>query len=262
MPSDSFGKTDLGSSMTPEEIAIENAALEFVRVNRSSLARQIADTSVFVPEDHPISVFMAGSPGAGKTEISKALVELFEGGAETSRVLRIDPDDFRQLIPGYAGNNSYLFQRAVTRILEKVLDRAFERRISFLLDGTMANFNVATRNIDRVLAHHRIAQVLYVYQKPELAWQFVKAREIVEGRNIPMDEFVRQFLAARRNIIDIRRAYGEQLVVNLVIKNTDGTQQEFVGDVSSDQIDDLIPETYDHAGLIELLKEAEKNDHS
>lgn len=67
--------------MTPEEIATENAALEFVRVNRSSLARQIADTSVFVPEDHPISVFMAGSPGAGKTEISKALVELFEGGS-------------------------------------------------------------------------------------------------------------------------------------------------------------------------------------
>jgi UDP-N-acetylglucosamine kinase len=251
--------------MTPIEIAIEEAAFEFARVNRAALARDIADTSIFTPEDYPVTVFMAGSPGAGKTEISKALVEIIEGGGDglkAQRVLRIDPDEFRSLIPGYTGSNSFLFQRAVTKILEKVLDRAFEKRISFILDGTMANINVARRNIDRVLGNRRAAQIMYVYQRPELAWQFVRAREITEGRNIPTDEFVRQYLAARRNIIEIRRSYSENLIVNLLVKNTDGTDGEYEGDVTVDQIDDLLPETYDHAGLIELLTEAEKNECS
>jgi adenylate kinase family enzyme len=251
--------------MTPEEKATEEAAFEFARANRASLARAIADTSIFAPEDFPITVFMAGSPGAGKTEISKAFVEFFEEGDEeyeAQRVLRIDPDDFRTLIPGYTGCNSYLFQRAVTKILEKVLDRAFEKRISFILDGTMANMGVARRNIDRVLGNRRFAQIMYVYQRPELAWQFVRAREITEGRHIPMDEFVRQYLAARRNIVDVRQSYGEHLVVNLLIKNTDGTDAAYAGDVTVDQIDDLIPETYDHLELIELLTEAEKNECS
>jgi hypothetical protein len=77
-----------------------------------------------------------------------------------------------------------------------------------------------------------------------------------------MEEFVRQYLAARRNIADIRRSYGENLMVNLLIKNTDGTDGAYEGDVTAAQIDDLIPETYDYLELIELLTEAEKNECS
>lgn len=251
--------------MTPVEIAMEEAAFEFARTHRAAIAREIADTGIFAPEDFPITVFMAGSPGAGKTEISKALVEIIEADGDAiqgRRVLRIDPDEFRCLIPGYTGSNSFLFQRAVTKILEKVLDRAFEKQISFILDGTLANLNVATRNIDRVLGNRRVAQIMYVYQRPELAWQFVKAREITEGRNIPMGEFIRQYLAARRNILHIRQSYGENLIVNLLIKNTDGLDGVYEGDVSVEQIDALIPETYDHPELIEILTEAEKNECS
>lgn len=140
--------------MTPEEIQLEEAAFQFAIAHRRPLAKKIVDTEVFIPERAPLTVFMAGSPGAGKTEVSKAMVEALEkGGLDVGgrRVLRIDPDDFRELIPGYSGGNSYLFQRAVTKILEKVLDRAFKKRVSFILDGTMSNLGVAKRNIDRVL---------------------------------------------------------------------------------------------------------------
>jgi hypothetical protein len=122
----------------------------------------------------------------------------------------------------------------------------------------MANIEVATRNIDRVLGSRKGAQIMYVYQRPELAWQFVRASEITEGRNIRMGEFVRQYLAARRSIMDIRRSYGEHLMVNLLIKNTDGADASYVGDVTASQIVDLIPETYDHLELIEFLTEADK----
>jgi len=84
--------------MAPEEKAIEEEAFEFARANRARLARTIADTGVFPSETSPLTVFMAGSPGAGKTEISKAMVEVLEQGipgVPAKKVLRIDPDDYR-----------------------------------------------------------------------------------------------------------------------------------------------------------------------
>lgn len=251
--------------MTADERAIEEAAIKFAKANRARLARTIADTNEFPSESSPLTVFMAGSPGAGKTEISKAMVDVLEQGTanvEAKKILRLDPDDFRCLIPGYSGKNSYLYQRAVTNILERVLDRVFEKRISFLLDGTLANIEVAKRNISRVLANQRIAQVIYVYQQPQLAWQFVQAREITEGRNIPLDVFVVQFLAARRNVVELRKLYGEQFFVDLIIKNTDGTASFFEGGVSVEQIDALIPDTYDQFELIELLTGADNHERS
>ena len=245
--------------MTPEEKTIERIAFEFARANRASLARQIADIAVYFSEEKPFTVFMAGSPGAGKTEVSKAIAEDLDERSmslQAKRVLRIDPDDFRSLIPGYVGGNSYLFQRAVTKILEKVLDRAFEKRLSFILDGTMANFDVAKRNIDRVLGSRRNAQIMFVDQRPELAWQFVQARELTEGRNIPLEEFARQFIAARKNVIELKRLYDNQIHIDLLIKNLYGGSQWVELDASGDTIDALIPRTYDQVQLVELLTEA------
>lgn len=244
--------------MTAQELAIEQAALKFARDNRAALARHIADTELYLSEEAPFTVFMAGSPGAGKTEVSKAIAEDLDArnlSLYSKRVLRIDPDEFRCLIPGYDGSNSYLFQRAVTKILEKVLDRAFDKRLSFILDGTLANLEVAKRNIDRVLGNRRNAQIIYVYQRPELAWQFVQAREITEGRNIPLHEFARQFVAARNNVVELKRLYGAQIHIDLLIKNFDDDGQLAELDASGDTIDALIPQTYDQVQLIELLAE-------
>ncbi|MGF6096925.1 zeta toxin family protein [Pseudomonas sp. 18175] len=244
--------------MTPEELAIEHAAFEYARANRTALARQIADTEMYFSEEAPLTVFMAGSPGAGKTEVSKAMAQGLDEQLSpySKRVLRIDPDEFRSLIPGYDGRNSYLFQRAVTKILEKVLDRAFDKRLSFILDGTMANFEVARRNIDRALGNRRKVQIIYVYQLPELAWQFVQARELTEGRNIPLPEFARQFIAARNNVIELKRLYGEQIHIDLLIKNFVGVDKWSELDATADAIDALIPQIYDQVQLVELLTEA------
>ncbi|AZC17556.1 zeta toxin family protein [Pseudomonas sp. CMR5c] len=248
--------------MTPEEIELEEAAFQFAIAHRRPLAKKIVDTDVFIPERAPLTVFMAGSPGAGKTEVSKAIVEALEKGGQdvgAGRVLRIDPDDFRENIPGYSGKNSYLFQRAVTKILEKVLDRAFEKRISFILDGTMSNLDVARRNIDRGLKGNRGALIMYVYQRPELAWEFVKAREITEGRNIPREKFAQQYLAVRENIVKLRQSYGQDLQIDLLVKNTDSSKALYEPGVTVEQIDALIPNTYDYEQLIELLTEADRH---
>lgn len=90
--------------MTDQEKQLEAEALAFAKANKKAIAKRLTDPTIFLPEDDPVSVFMAGSPGAGKTETSIELLELYQQNG--NRVLRIDPDELRNELPGYTGDNS------------------------------------------------------------------------------------------------------------------------------------------------------------
>jgi AAA+ superfamily predicted ATPase len=59
------------TTLTLDEQKLQEEALNFARKNKKAIARRLTDPAIFVPESNPVSVFMAGSPGAGKTESSK-----------------------------------------------------------------------------------------------------------------------------------------------------------------------------------------------
>lgn len=164
--------------LTEQETAIREEAIKFARKHKKRIAKRITNQSLFPPESDPVSVFMAGSPGAGKTEAS---IELLERLGEENAVLRVDPDDLRHEFTAYQGNNSWLFQPAVSILVEKIHDLALKQKQSFLLDGTMASYEMAEQNIRRSLKKDRIVQILYVYQEPGFAWDFVVAREKAGG---------------------------------------------------------------------------------
>ncbi|MFL7026985.1 zeta toxin family protein [Enterovibrio norvegicus] len=217
--------------LSPDELAIQKKALAFAKKNRTLICRRLTDTNIYAPEQQPVSVFMSGSPGAGKTESSKELVSaLTEDGGH---VLRLDPDDLRDEFEDYNGNNSYLFQSAVITLVERAMDMIFKNSQSFLLDGTLASFRVADKNISRSLSRNRMVLVVFVYQRPELAWSFVQAREKAEGRRILPDHFVDQFFGSQQVIEQLKSKYGNRIQVDLLVKDNDGhTQSEFI-DVSS-----------------------------
>jgi len=243
--------------MTPEEKDIEQAAFEYAKENRNEIARRLTDPAIFVSEANPVSVFMAGSPGAGKTEASIELLNI-EGAGETetensiellnleatdgTKVLRIDPDELREELQGYTGENAWLFQRAVIPIVERIHDLALKQKQSFLLDGTLSSYNVAEKNIQRSLKRGRMVQILYVYQEPQQAWQFVQARELDEGRRIKPEDFVRQYFDARVVVNRLKTEFGKAIQVDLLMKNNDGSHQFYRAGV--DQIDNHIPEKY------------------
>lgn len=79
---------------TDEELS--KAAIKHMRQKEilNSLIARFCDPIKYPDDSHPISVFMAGSPGAGKTEFSKNLIKEIGHG-----VIRIDPDEVRNLIP-------------------------------------------------------------------------------------------------------------------------------------------------------------------
>ena len=127
--------------MTPEEREISNGAVVYAKANRTALAKQLTSKERYPPDANPVSVFMSGSPGAGKTEASKAFLDEIEA----NNVIRLDPDDLRTYFPRYTGDNSFLFQSAVSLVVERTLDLAFKNNQSFLLDGTLSSVEVARK---------------------------------------------------------------------------------------------------------------------
>lgn len=234
--------------LSKEEQTLRNKAIKFARSNKKKIAKRLTDKSIFVPENDPVSVFMAGSPGAGKTEAS---LELIEQLASEDRVLRIDPDELRSEFEDYEGDNSYLFQGAVSILVEKIHDFSLKQKQSFLLDGTFSHYDKAKKNIERSLKRERFVQILYVYQDPMLAWKFVLAREREEGRRILPEHFVEQYFAARNTVNKLKTDYGKELWVDLLLKDIDNTNQSYVANV--DIIDNHVPEKYNHQSLMALI---------
>ena len=199
--------------LSDQENALQEKALAFARKNKKDIARRLTDKNTYVPEKEPVAVFMAGSPGAGKTEASIVLLKKFEKAG--SKILRIDPDELRSEFKDYTGENSWLFQSGVSVLIERILDLALKQGQSFLLDGTLSSYHVARKNIDRSLKRDRVVQILYVYQKPELAWDFVQERESLEGRRIEPATFIGQYFAARRVVNRLKKELGSTIKVDL-----------------------------------------------
>lgn len=236
-------------ALTEEEEKVQQAALAYARANKKVIAQRVTDPEIYPAEENPVSVFMAGSPGAGKTEASIALLEAFEGPS----VIRIDPDELRTEFEEYTGDNAWLFQAATSVLVERIHDMALKQSQSFLLDGTLSNYDKARNNIVRSLRKGREIQILYVYQDPLLAWKFVLAREAAEGRRILVKDFIDQYLAARAVVNELKREYGKDIRVDLLMKNNDNSHRWFQAGV--DKIDNYIPENYTRAALEQKLKQ-------
>lgn len=233
-------------SIDDDESVLRSRADDYARMHAKSIAEKAI--SGFVAEARPISIFMAGSPGAGKTEASKILLR------NAGNVVRIDTDELRDHFAecGYDGANSHLFQKGATRLVHAVHDLALKRKISFLLDGTFANGSVARQNIERSLKRDREVFIMFIYQSPQIAWDFVQRREEVEGRRIFADNFAQKFCASYAVVNKMKAEFGDKITLSLVIKNIDNTGNRFYHK-NIQRIDDHIPERYSAEEILALI---------
>lgn len=204
---------------------LSDEALLWVKSHRKEIVEKFAGRYPSVA-DIPISIFMAGSPGAGKTEFStRLLAELRES------IVRIDPDEIRNSLPSYVAGKAHLFQAAVSVAVEKIHDHVLQKQKDFLLDGTFSNLVKARENIRRSQEKGRTIIVQYVFQEPLVAWDFTLKREAVEGRNIPKESFVEQLFAARENISTIKKEFGAVVEIDLVRRNIQTNQYTIQFDI-------------------------------
>lgn len=232
-----------------DDLIKEEAMMEARRLKKEVVA-ELCDTTVYPPDSDPVSVFMAGSPGAGKTESSQNLISSL---SRNHAILRIDADDFRNRFSKYNGANSQLFQAAASILADSVQDCALRSKQSFIFDGTLSKQDIARKNIQRSLDKDRFVQIVYVYQDPIQAWKFVKIREAKDGRHIPADAFIQQYFQARENVNQLKKEFGPQLKVDLIVKDIDGTDVFYKENI--DAIDSHIPERYSKENLLELIRD-------
>ncbi len=197
---------------------------------------------------------MAGSPGAGKTEYSKSLLAYLIKNT-SDRPIRIDSDELRGEIPGYTGENSSEMQGAVSILLSEMYDRALKNRQTAIIDGTLSHYGKAKENIERSLKRNRQVLIFYIYQHPEVAWQFTVAREHIEGRNIPKRAFIEKFLGSKATVNQIYREFSDRITLFLARKNFQTHAIETVEIVSPQHsgLDAYLPETYTEEELAKLL---------
>jgi UDP-N-acetylglucosamine kinase len=232
-------------AMNNEEKKISDEALMWVKSHQKDIVQKFAGPYPSV-SGTPISIFMAGSPGAGKTEFSKSLLLLLR-----ESVVCIDPDEVRNFLPQYVPGRAHLFQGAVSIAIEKIHDYVLRKEKDFLLDGTFSNRAKARENIRRSLEKGRTVLIQYVYQDPLVAWDFTKKREAIEGRNIPKESFIEQLFAARDNVDAIKSEFENRVTVDLVRRNIQTDTYDMEIDVR--QVADKVLAGYTKDNLLKQL---------
>lgn len=223
--------------------AVTQQAIAYVKSHKSIFIDAACKNTS--PEENPVAVFMAGTPGAGKTEISKSIITLF-----SSVPTRIDADEFRSLIPGYDGSNSHLIQPAAALAVDKVLDIVIKNKLSFILDGTFA-IKKSAMNIKRALRNGFTVHIYFVYQDPKEAWEFTKIREELEGRRVPLSIFIDAYYRSRENVQNVKNEFQDTILLQAVVKSYNSGEEHIYSNVTD--LDKILPILYNKDELKELL---------
>ena len=191
---------------------------------------------------------MAGLPGAGKTELSRALIEV--SGVSP---VRIDMDELASLAEGYKPERADEFRLVGTNLLFRLYSTVLKNRLDFIMDGTFSSKN-AELNIERALKRGYNLKIVYAYQDPKLAWEFTKAREKVEHRAIRFDGFIETYYKTFDNIKCLSKKYQNSVLLDIVVKDAQNKVKVWHEEVLPAKIDDLIKIEYNKDKLIKYIK--------
>ncbi len=223
-------------------------AIRYAKTHKKEIAETVLQN--YTPVETPLSIFMAGSPGAGKTEWAQGFAQVLEGD-----ILHLDGDALRSFFPGYQGHNSHLFQKAMSKLVSYIHDQVLAQNISFILDGTFSDLQRAEENIRRSLKRNRKVIIVYIYLSPEDAWQYTQDREMIEGRRITKDTFIQKYYGAYQTVRSVREIFDNKDVEILFSNRTnmvsDTTKILSITDTA--QLDEMIPRVYNKEELEQLL---------
>jgi len=242
----------------------EEKAKLWVKTNSKKIIATFCPLAEFPGTVSPYIMFMAGSPGAGKTESSKTLIEQLSERVPPICTAHIDTDSVRDMIPGYNGDNAAIYQGAAAIGVQKLLDHIFNKKQNAIIDTTLSDERLAKENIERALKKGRDYSVgiTYIYRDPIIAWRFTKIRQVMEKRSVGVDVFLDAFFSIPDILKSLKKEYGEAITIDLVIKGCDNDGRDKLlyspQNVSLVDIDKYIKLSYNRSSLREKLLEIEK----
>lgn len=135
------------------------------------------------PTSSRVALFMAGIPGAGKTEFTDNMLK------ETTEFISIEHDQLVEYIDGYKPEEYYNYRKAGSVLVTRIFDDCLRNGYSFVFDGTLSHENGA-KNIAKALGAGYEVVVVYIVQDAKLAWELTQARELVKKRAIEKSGFI------------------------------------------------------------------------
>ena len=219
----------------------------WVKAHKKEFANSLIVKSGVIADGNPSAIFMAGLPGAGKTEFSKNLIKNSE-----LKVIRLDMDEIATVIDGYEPEKADLFRFGASELLNKTFDIAVRKGYDFIMDGTFSS-KYAKNNVKRALAHEYTVKIVYVVQDPKIAWDFTLAREKVERRAISQEGFIDSYFNTISNIKDIMSTGYEKISLDIILKDKNNKTGIWKKNVDIQEIDKSIKNNYNKESLKEYI---------
>ena len=218
---------------------------EWIRKHKREFINSLITKSGATPDGNPSAIFMAGLPGAGKTEFSKNLISNLR-----LNVVRLDMDEIAANIEGYKPEIADRYREGASSLLNGAFDIVIKRGLDFIMDGTFSS-KYAQRNVCRAINHGYSVKIIYIYQDPKLAWHFTLEREKVEHRLIDLDGFVESYFNTIRNIYDVlNTTLTAKIALDIILKDGYNKSREIKSNVSANvsanDIDKIINNCYDN----------------
>jgi predicted ABC-type ATPase len=197
-------------------------------------------------KDEPSCIFMAGLPGAGKTEYTKTLI------AESNiKVVRIDMDEIASMIDSYVPEKADMFRLGAVSLQNDIYEKCHKGYYPFIMDGTLSN-EKTVKSIKTVLNKGYSVKVIYIKQDPQIAWRNTKEREKIEHRSIDKDGFIKSYNNTINNLHFVKEYNG--IKMDIIIKDGSNSTITRIMDAGVSDLDKYVKNEYSIKQLEGLLR--------
>ncbi len=189
------------------------------------------------PSTEKVAIFTAGMSGVGKTELATFLKE------ENPKLLHIDTDKIREFFRaiGYDGQNSNLYQKVASRGFSELFSHSLKKGYSLIMDSNFANIEVAVLNIKRLLKKSYKIKIFYLYDSPELCYEYATRREVITHRKVPKDVFAQSNLNSYKTVLEIKELFKKEVELTFFDKRNTNVYNN----IEIDLLKNLIGENFD-----------------
>ncbi len=220
--------------------------MRWVKNHKRQFAAKFIRESGAVPDpEHPSCIFMAGLPGAGKTEFSKSIISELD-----INVVRIDMDEIATMIGGYKPEDADMYRSGATALQNEIYQLCKKGYYPFIMDGTLSS-KKTVNCIRSVLNKGFNVKIMYLKQNPKIAWDFTRAREKIERRGIDKTGFIMSYSKTIENLL-LLKDY-ESISVDIIEKDANNKVGKRISITSVKMLDKYIKIDYSNDELKGLL---------
>lgn len=163
-----------------------------------------------------IAFFMAGIPGAGKTEFAEQVIR--DG---LPLLIPIEHDKLVEYIDGYKPGDYYNYRKAGSTLVTEVFNTCLKNGYGFIFDGTLSHEN-GIRNVKKALKAGYAVYIVYIIQDTQVAWELTQARELVKKRAIEKRGFLETCGKINQSLQNIFRTFKDRPTFNFWIIHKNG----------------------------------------